>query len=208
MNTATLWFVQEIDSMQLKEVISNSSSLIIRGRWTLRAFLCGLLTLSLVAGDALAGQSLAASNAERDRAAWEKVRAITPDQQIVVETRSSGGSSDAIRTYQGNLRKWEPDRLVLGIQKGGDREIGKSLIRYVWVKEKGNRGRAAAIGGAVGFGAGMAIGVASFGSLDKHGGTGQKIGLGTVFGLIFGGVGALIGRAAGGTRMMTVYQAR
>ena len=98
--------------------------------------------------------------------------------------------------------------MVLGIQKGGDKEIAKSLIRNVWLLEKGNRRKAAVIVGAVGFGAGMGIGVATFGSLDKHGGTGQKIGLGTLFGLIFGGVGALIGSAAGRTKMTTVYHSR
>lgn len=186
----------------------DNSSPAFHRRSTLRAVLCALLALSLVAGDAFAWQSPVGKGAERDRANWEKIRAIGPDKQIEVEARSSDRPSATRRTYRGHLRKWEPDGLVLQLRDGGDREISRSLVQNVSLKEKGSRGKAAAIAGAVGFGAGMGLGVATFGSLDKHGGTGQKIGLGVLFGLIFGGVGALIGAAAGGTRMTTVYRAR
>jgi hypothetical protein len=193
--------------MRLKKVISDSSSLAVRDRWTPRVFLCGLLALSLIAGDALAGQMPAANDAERDRANWEKVRAITPDKQVVVETLSPGGSSDDIRTYRGQLRKWEPASFVLGTQKDGDKVIGKSLIRNVWVREKGNRGKAAAIGGAVGFGIGAAIG-ANIEIPDRNPTAGDRAAGVALVGGIWAVIGALIGRAAGGTRLMTVYHAR
>jgi hypothetical protein len=181
---------------------------VFHGRRTLREILCALLALSLIAGDAFAWQSPAGKNAERDRANWEKVRAIGPDKLIEVDTRSSDRPSATRHTYRGHLRKWEPGGLVLQLLKGGDMEISKSQVQDVSLKEKGSRRKTAAIAGAVGFGAGMCLGVATFGTLDHYGGTGQKIGLGVLFGLIFGGVGALIGAAAGGTRMTTVYHAR
>jgi hypothetical protein len=106
------------------------------------------------------------------------------------------------------VRKWEADGLVLQLRKGGDKQIGKSLVQSVRLREKGNRRKGALVGAAVGFGIGMGIGVAASGSLDEHGSTGQKIGLGVLLGLIWGGLGALIGRASGGTEMTTVYQAR
>lgn len=98
--------------------------------------------------------------------------------------------------------------MIVQLQKGGDIEISKFLVVDVSLREKGSRGKAAAIGGAVGFGAGMAMGVATFSSLDKHGGTGQKIGLSVLFGLVWGGAGALIGTAVGGIRVTNVYRTR
>jgi hypothetical protein len=188
--------------------MSDDYSPAFHGRRTVREILCALLTLSLVAGDAFAWQLPPGKNAEPDRANWENVRDIGPDKEIEVETGSSDRPSATIRTDRGYMRKWEPGGLVLQLRKGGDKEISKSLIRNVSLREKGNRRKSALLGAAVGFGIGMGIGVAAFGSLDKHGGTGQKIGLGVLFGLIWGGIGALIGRAAGGTKTTTIYQTR
>ena len=176
-------------------------------RRTLQEILCALLTLSLVAGEAFAWQLPAGKDAARDRRNWENVRDIGPDKEIDVTTRLSDLPSATMRTDRGYVRKWEPDGLVLQLRKGGDKQIGKSLVQYVRLREKGNRRNGALVGAAVGFGIGMGIGVATLGSLDKYGSTGQKIGLGVLFGLIWGGVGALIGRTSGGTKMTTVYEA-
>jgi hypothetical protein len=56
--------------------MSDNSSPAFDRRRTLREILCTLLALSLAAGDAFAWQSPAGKDAERDRADWEKVRAI------------------------------------------------------------------------------------------------------------------------------------
>ena len=56
--------------------MSDNSSPAFDRRRTLREVLCALLALSLAAGDAFAWQSPAGKDAERDRADWEKVRAI------------------------------------------------------------------------------------------------------------------------------------
>jgi hypothetical protein len=56
-------------------------------------------------------------------------------------------------------------------------EISKSQVQYVSLKEKGGRGKTALIAGTAGFGAGMGVVVATFGTFDTHGGAGQKTGL-------------------------------
>jgi hypothetical protein len=108
-------------------------------RRALREILCALLALSLVAGDAFAWQLPAGKDAARDRRNWESVRDLGPDKEIDVTTRSSDLASATMRTDRGYLRKWEPDGLVLQLRKGGDKQIGKPLVQYVRLREKGNR---------------------------------------------------------------------
>ena len=77
----------------------------------------------------------------------------------------------------------------------------------MWLKEKNNRGKAAAIGGVVGFGIGAAIG-ANIKIADRNPTAGDRVAGVALVGGIWAVIGALIGRAAGGTRTMTVYHAR
>ena len=191
--------------MRRKDVVSDNSSLVLHGRRMLREILCALLALSLAAGDALAWQSPAGQDAERDRANWEKVRAIGPAKEIEVDMRSSDLPSATIRTHRGSLRKWQPDGLVLRLRKGGDMEIGKSLVQSVSLKEKGNRRKGALLGAAVGFGIGAAIG-ANIKIADRNPTGGDRAAGVALVGGIWAVIGALLGRTATGSKWTTVYQ--
>jgi len=188
--------------------VSANSDSAIQGGGLFRPVLCTLLSFLLMGGDSPALQLAASQSGARDRADWEIVRTIGTEKQIVVEARVPDSPSSATRSYRGSLRSWEPDGLVLQLRNGREVKISKSLVQRVSVLEKGSRAKGAAIGAAAGFGIGMVVGVCAFDTLDKHGSTSEKIGLGTLFGVVWGGIGALIGRAAAGTRSTTVYQAR
>ena len=164
------------------------------------------MVLLLAAGDGVAWQSPSKDAAGRGRAGWEKVRGIAPGSEIEVEVRSPVSSAPN-RSYRGRMAKWEPGALVIDTRKEGGRQIPQPDVLAVLLKEKGNRRKVAAIGGAIGFGIGMAVGAKAFGEIDTHGGTGQKIGFGALLGAVFGGIFALVGAAAGGTKMTLVYQA-
>ena len=196
---------QNLDTTRRKDVVSDEFSLALRGRRVLREILCVLLALSLAAGDALAWQSPAGKNAERDRANWEKVRAIGPDKEVEVTTRSSDARSGTSRSHRGSLQKWQPDGLVLRLRKGGDMEIGKSLVQSVSLKEKGNRRKGALLGAAVGFGIGAAIG-ANIKIADREPAGGDRAAGVALVGGIRAVIGALLGRTATGSKWTTVYQ--
>jgi hypothetical protein len=97
--------------------------------------------------------------------------------------------------------------LVLQLRKGADKQISKSLVQNVSLKEKGSRGKGALLGAAVGFGIGAPIG-AVIKIADRNPTAGDRMAGVALVGGIWAAIGALIGRAAGGTRMTTVYQAR
>jgi hypothetical protein len=187
--------------------MSNNFSLAFHGRRTLREILCALLAFSLAAGDAFAWQAPAGKDAEHDSANWEKVRDIGPDKEIQVETRAAGRDSAAGPTYRGHLRKWEPGGLVVQLRKGGDKEISKSLIQNVSLMEKCNRRKSALLGAAVGFGIGALIGANIKIADTNHPTAGDRMAGAVVVGGIWAGIGALIGRAAGGTKITPVYKA-
>jgi hypothetical protein len=172
----------------------------------LREIICLLLVVLLAAGDALAWQALAGKDAESDRANWEKVRDIGPDKEIQVETRSSDRNSSTGPVYQGHLRRWDADGLVVQLRKGREKEINKSLVLDVSLKEKGSRRKGALLGAGLGFGIGAAIG-ANVKIADRELTTGDRVAGAMLVGGIWAAIGALIGRAAGGTKMVTVYRA-
>jgi hypothetical protein len=171
-----------------------------------REMICMIMVLLLAAGDGVAWQSPSGDAPGRGRADWEKVRGIAPGSEIEVEVRSPVPSAPR-RSLRGRLAKWEPGALVIDTRKEGGRQIPRPDVLAVLMKERGSRRKVAAMGGAIGFGLGMAIGAKAAGELDTHGGTGQKIGIGALFGAVFGGIFALVGAAAGGTKMTLVYQA-
>ena len=119
-------------------------------------------------------------------------------------------SNQPQKTLRGHLERWTHDGLVLNLRNGQSMEIGKSKVRRVVLREKGRPGRGAAIGAAIGFGIGFPIGAAAA-TINPGGGHssgGEIAGGGVLAGAIFGAIGALIGKAASGTRRTTLYQAR
>jgi hypothetical protein len=145
-------------------VMKESYSRTFDRRRTTRDFLCALLALLLAAGDAFAQQPAYGKDTDRDLANWERVNAIGPNKE---SEWSSDRASATIRTYRGRLLKWEPDGLVLQLGTGAEKEIGKPLVQRVSLREKARRGKAAAITGAVGFGAGRASELRASGALTN-----------------------------------------
>ncbi len=166
-----------------------------------------MLALSLAAGDAFAWQSPVGQDAESDRAVWEKVRDIAADKEIEVETREPDRLATTVPVFTGHLQKWQPDSLVLQLRNDREREISRSLVRRVSLREKGNRAKGAMWGALAGFGIGAGIG-ANVKIADRTPTSGDRLLGALVIGGVWAAIGALVGRQAASAKLVTVYQAQ
>jgi hypothetical protein len=138
-----------------------------------RRFCFGLAVLSLVW---FSGYPLPAAESQPNKASWDNVKQMLPDEQVRVVLNDG-------KSYRGLIEAASDEDMKIRIA-GGDQTFAREDVSRVSVKATSNRGSNAAKGAGIGFLGGFALFTGAFANPLA----------GVVGGLIFGTpAGALIG---------------
>jgi hypothetical protein len=136
--------------------------------------LCVTSVLLFIAG--LTGSAQIAQN-------WDSLGTLRPGDQVRVSLKASA-------PVNGEFQNFTPQQVRVGAVTAPKQDV----IRVDRYTNKGGQGKRAAIGALIGFGGGFATGAAVGGC--SHGQFGPCISRGEM-GVIFGGMGALVGATVG-----------
>ncbi len=158
----------------------------------------GIMVLSL--GFAM-NPALGGDNSAKDQANWDKLKQLSPGQEIQVVQNGT-------KSIRGNFHTVTEEAIVLSLASG-EQTISRQSVDRISTKGKGHRGRNALIGVGIGAGAG-AVGGAAYGKSCLSGSficfsRGEAIGVGTVLGAI---VGTIIGVLIPSGGWHDIYKAR
>ena len=157
----------------------------------------------LLAAPTLTPAAALASGAAARGDDWASVTALSPGEKLVVDLKDG-------RTVKGKLSRVSDEGLSLD-GKGGAADVRRESVLRVYLVTGGTRRKSALIGAAVGAGAGAAWGARyateSLDSFSRNRGR-AVAGTSLLAAGVFGGVGALIGRALGrGESRELIYRA-
>ena len=150
----------------------------------------GCLGLAILLWGPSAIPLLAGTEPSNGQANWDRVKQLSPGQQILVVQNNS-------QSHQGKLQSVSDDSVVIRLTTG-EQTVAKDDILRVSARGRSHRLRNLALGAGIGFGGGAGIGAAAGNSAEIFG-RGAAALFGAAVGLAGGGavLGLLLGAAVG-----------